>query len=127
MPKAPSGWALVTLDFDCPKCKKQEERVIAQSKRELQDCTKCGSRMKVVFPLGHQFDYATDPIKPFLDHVSPAVQDLGEAWITTKSQWRDRVRYSERMGYKQCYRGGGATISRKTLEEAENAHKVKGR
>ena len=123
--KTPSPGSLAMLDYECVKCMVVEERLVRHSERTKQACQKCGSSMMMKFPLGKQLDYMTDPIKPFLDHVSPAVQDLGEAWITTKSQWRERVKYSERMGFKQGYKGGGHSVSRKTLEEAEERYKVK--
>ena len=125
MPREPSGWSLVTLDYECGKCKRVEERVVRNDKRDLQPCTKCGLLMQVQFPIGSQFEYECGPIKPFLDHASPAVKDLGEAWVTTKRQWRDRVRYSERMGFKQGYKGGGQSISKETLIRAEKEARKK--
>ena len=113
------------MQIECPKCKTTEERVVANDKREVQDCMTCGAILKVKFPLGRQLDIETAPFKPFLDHASPAVQDLGEEWVTSRSRWRERVRYSKKMGFKEGHKGNGWGISKKQLEEAEARFKEK--
>ena len=94
-----SGYTLVTLDFECWKCKIIEERVIRNDKRGVQPCTKCGKVMQVKFPLGNQLKYETS-FKPFLDYVSSPQEKM----ITSKSEWRKRLKQSN---HSEAYKGGG--------------------
>lgn len=94
-----SPWTFVTLDFECKKCKVVVERVIHNSKRELQDCEKCGKRMEVQFPIGNQLTYETG-WKPLLDYVTSPVEKV----IESKSEWRKR---KKQTGYRDGYMGGG--------------------
>ena len=95
-----SGHTLVTLDFECWKCKIVEERVIRNDKREVQPCSKCGKTMQVQFPLGNQLKYECD-FKPFLDYITSPQEKM----INTKSEWRARKKQSKFT--QEVYKGGG--------------------